>query len=157
MSHFPRKPVRFIEANDELLDIQKAVASDMRTSTDYGGPTETAYPAQSEPQYRTPHDRVSGNEMFRRYPDGSLDYAYAKDKVVEAVHKVRDGGVLTSVERVALSCMFPHMFSGVDSGVSAAVRAVNLRLSAEESMKVALLVAKHLSQEMSFMHSSHAR
>jgi len=157
MSQFTRKPVNLIEANEELLDIQKAVAADMRHSTDFSGSLEDAYPAQMEPQYRTPTDRVNGAEMFRRYPDGQLDVDYAKHKVIDAVHRVRDGVALASLDQVALSCLFPHTFSYVDSGMLASMRAVNLRISPEEAMKVAMVVSEHLQSEMVFMHSSHAR
>jgi hypothetical protein len=159
MSHFPRKPVRFIEANEELLDIQKSTSGDMVVDNhpDYEGPTEDAYPARMEPQYRTPHDRVSGNEMFRRNPDGSLDYNYAKNKVIEAVHKVRDGISPTTLEQTALSVLFPAVFSYVDAGVLSAVRAVNLKLSPAESAKISMLVSGHLSSEIEFMLSSQAR
>lgn len=159
MAHFPRKPVRFIEANNELLDVQKSVSSSQGSSpgTNYSGPTETAYPAKMQSQYRTPADRESGNEMFRRYPDGTLDYKYAAHKVIEAVHKYRDGCALTGIEKTALSCCFPNCFSFHDIGVGSAMRAVNLRLSFEEHLKVSSLVSAHLMGEMEFMLSSHAR
>lgn len=159
MSHFPRKPVRFVDGNQELLSVQKAVSGTQSRDpgTNYSGATEAVYPAQMQAEYRTPHDRERGNEMFRRYPDGTLDYKYAANKVIEAVHKYRDNCELTGIEKTALSCCFPSSFSFHDAGVISATRAVNLRLSLEEQMKVSMLVADHLMREMQYMLASHAR
>ncbi len=157
MNHFSRKPVTQIETNDDLLDMQKAIAADQQRSTDFSGATEDVYPGHMEAQYRTPHDRVNGNEMFRRYPDGKLDFDYAKHKVVEAIHAVRDGVALTPMDETALSCLFPAIFSSVDAGMSASMRAVNLKISPEEHARIVESVSLHLGAEMQFLLSCHAR
>lgn len=158
MSHFPRKLVRFIEDNQELLDVQKSVSGEQGVvGTDYSGPTESPMTAQMEPTYRTPNDRVSGNEMFRRYADGTLDIEYASNKVITAIHNTSVGIVLTGIEQTALSCLFPQNFSYVDAGVSAATRAVNLKISPLESLQIQARVSKHLTHELEYMLSSHAR
>lgn len=157
MSHLPRKPVRFIEGNQELLDVQKSVSGDQNQHHIDFKVTEHAYEAHMAPSYRTPHDRENGNEMFRRYPNGTLDVEYAGMKVVEALHKARDGAPLTGVEQAALSCCFPSTFRFVDSSVATSVSLVTLRLSPEEHAQISRYVANHLLKEMEFMLSSHAR
>lgn len=157
MSHLPRKPVRLVEQNDELLDIQKSTAAEFRPEVDYKGPTEDAFRAQMQPQYRTPPDRVNGNEIFRRYPDGKLDYGYAKNKVIDAIHKVRDKVEPTGFEKMALSACYPGVFGFEDDSMSSYTAGVTLRMSMEERLRLCAMVSAHLSKEMAFMLSCHAR
>lgn len=156
MNNLPKIPVRFLPQNQELLDLQKSTSGQYHKSIDYT-PDVDVPPIQMEPVYRTPLDRVNGNAMFRRLPDGKLDYDYAKHKIVDAIHKVKDGVELTNQEKVAVSCVFPSVFDFVDPGVIHTIRMVNLRASEEECNMVAAAVAAHLRAEEDFKHSSHAR
>ena len=159
MSNLPRVPVRFIPENAELLD-QMAKSNDAGQkigATDYQANSAGVLNQEMTPVYRTPHDRENGNVLFRRYPDGTLDLEWAKHQVVDAIHKVRDGILPTSLEQAALSCCFPGTFSYIDNSLVDSVRTVNLRITPMESMAVAVLVAKHLQDELNFMHSCHAR
>ena len=146
MFDLTRKPVRFIEGNQELLDIQKSTSGESKIVGDYTYPE--AVGTVHGPVYRRPLDRESGNELFRRYPDGTLDMDAACHVIIDAIHRVRDGGPLTGIEMTALSCCFPSAFSAVDQGMSSARRAVSLRLSDSERVQLSLKVATHLAEEM---------
>lgn len=148
---FPRLPVRFVPANEELLKAQYAGSE---SGTTDAGVNETVPVARMEPSYRTAPDRISGNEMFRRYPNGMLDVDHAKHQVIDALHKVKDKGPLNSMEVVALSVLFPDLFADhfgvVDSATIDAVRRVQLKLHPEETMAIAAAVAGHLAEEENY-------
>lgn len=155
MSHLPRVPIRFIESNKELLKSRSA--GQRLGGTDHVKGEVAASQGFVQPTYRTPPDRVNGNILFRRNPDGTLDYEYAMHKVVDAIRKVKDGIAPTSLEQAALSCCFPGTFRYIDPGVVDSVRRVNLKITPEESVILAMKVAKHLQDMMDFQHSCHAR
>lgn len=105
-----------------------------------------------QPQYRTPADRVSGTELFRRYPDGELDYDAAKHVVVDALETLKQMGPggLTNLEQAALCCLFPNTFDFVDEAMVESIRKVMCKVSKDESKKVAMLVALHLNEVMNY-------
>lgn len=141
MSNLPRKPVRFIAENQELL---KSMSDMMPTPmTDYKVNVD-APEAKMESAYRSPDGRVNGNELFRRYPDGTLDLDAAKHVVVDIINRVRDHGILTELEKVALTCIFPMMFSFVDARLIGPLTAVQLRLSADEILAIHRAVTQHM-------------
>ena len=116
-NNLPRRPVRFVEANQDLLKSQVGTASPgpgwagQREGTDYRE-EEVVYkvPAGVQSSYRTPADRVNGNQLFRRYTNGSLDVKWAMHQVVDALHRAKESGghdQLNSLEKVALSVLFP--------------------------------------------------
>lgn len=157
----PRMPVRFIPGNAELLKSQVGTASPgpgwagQREGTDYRGEEEPVshVGAGVLSSYRTPADRINGNEMFRRYPGGELDIACALHKLVDALRRVKQSGghdQLNSLEKVALSVLFPQSFSYVDQSMIASVSAVQLRLSPLEIIQLREAVARHLAEEMNW-------
>ena len=162
MSNYTRLPVRFVPGNQELLKSQTGTAtpgpgwSGQRPGTDWRpGEVSAVQLGQGVvAQYRTPPDRVSGNQMFRRYPNGDLDIESAKNCVVDALHRVKDSGgtseQLNSLERVALSVLFPMSFSHVPPGMSGSVAAVQLRVSPAELIMVREVVARHLAEEANY-------
>lgn len=147
MNHFPRRPVRFVPQNEEML--KSLYTREHDDHPDYRQ-TEDVPKAHMEPQYRTPPDRVMGNQMFRRYPDGTLDLEDCKHRVVDALRKVKDGLPPTSLEKVALSCIYPTLFAYVDARLLSSVSAVQLRLSPWEITLIHQKVAEHLIQEMNW-------
>lgn len=150
MNYFPKVPVRFLESNDELL---KSMDSGVKGSTDYINDTEVPTQASGvQSSYRTPHDRVNGNSMFRRYLNGSLDMEHACHQVIDAVHRAKHGAVpLFTQEAVALQVLFPLSFSGdVDPLMAASVAAVNLNLIPEEQALIRAKVAAHLAEEINY-------
>lgn len=155
MNNLPKVPVRFVPQNDELLN-KSSNAGQSPTNTDLKI-NQTVPDFDMQGSYRAPHDRVNGNQMFRRYPDGTLDVEYAKHKVVDAIHKVRDGVALNGIEQCALSCCFPQNFSYIDPTCLESMRTVNLKISSHEAQIVATTVAIHLDKEYQYMLSCHAR
>ena len=154
MSHFSRYPVRFIEYNAELLKSMDGgeVLSGGRAGegTDY---VETEFVPQAQtivPQYRAPMDRVNGNELFRRYPNGDLDLDNAKHVIVDIIHKVKDKADLTELEKIVLGCFFPLMFPFVDPCLAGPLMSVQLRIAPWECALVSEMVASHLTTEMNY-------
>ena len=72
-NNLPRRPVRFVEQNEELLKSQEGIAGQRQGATDFSEDQPVAQISRPTAQYRTPIDRVSGNEFFRRYLSGELD------------------------------------------------------------------------------------
>lgn len=149
MSHFPRIPVRYNPANQELLKSQEGIAG-QKMSTDYSKELDLATVSRDTQEYRVPSDRASGNQFFRRYLNNLLDVDHAKHQVLEALHKVKDSGgvdVLNSQEKTVLSLLFPGQFA---LDVPSEMMAVQFRLSPEEVQMVRHAVAAHLAEEMNW-------
>ncbi len=152
--NFSKKPVRFIEGNKELLKAQSDLNS--QAGAEKGATnmkiTESAYqvPSGVVASYRVPYGRDNGNVMFRRYPNGLLDYEYAKHKIMNALHTAKEEGVLNSLEKTALSVLFPGVFTYLDPSVAPAVRDVNLRISAEEACELRCIVCAFLKEELNW-------
>jgi hypothetical protein len=147
-TNFSKKPVRFIEGNQDLLKAQSGAepgATDMRI-------TESIPSVASGVQasYRTPIGRDNGNVMFRRMPDGNLDYEYAKHKIVDALHVAKDSGPLNSLQKTALTVLFPALFFYIDTSMVASVREVNLKISAIEAMRLRNMVAAFVKEELNW-------
>lgn len=154
MNNFPRVPVRYVSTNDELLKGQYAGST--LGGTDYKK-TESVPETAMVSQYRIPMDRVNGNEIFRRYPNGMLDIDYAAMKVVDAIHIVVNGGPLNAEQKTALSCLAPDSFGYIDPGMAASVLRSTLRISVLECVEIMDRVSTHLLEEQAYKHSSHAR
>lgn len=152
--NFSRVPPRFLQHNQDLVKSQEGMAG-QRKGTDYSHEVDVAtVPDQPRSSYRTPPDRISGNQFFRRYVTGQLDYQYACGKVVDAIHSVRanDGYVhhLNNEQRVALGILFPESFNQEDPGMLPAVAAVQYRLSPMEVQTIRRRVAAHLAEELNW-------
>tara|TARA_R100001244_G_scaffold53662_1_gene46573 strand:- start:14673 stop:15173 length:501 start_codon:yes stop_codon:yes gene_type:complete len=145
--NLPRVPVRFIERNKELLS-----KSEEKGTTDYKltEHAEGHLPNVPVQQYRTPHDRVSGNLIFRRYPDGRLDFDYAKHCVLDAIRKAKTGVGLTSQEEAILSVLFPTQFAFVDGGMLAHVRSTLLKVTDDEAALVSKIVRAQMAEELNY-------
>lgn len=152
-NNLPRVPVRFLEHNQEMIKAQEGLAGQQEGATDYSEDNAYAEISGVQPSYRVPVERANGNPIFRRYVNGSLDIRYAADKVIDALHRVRNsGGVdqLNTEEKTALSVLFPMQFDFVPSGMTQAVAAVHLRLSPLEVDQIRHYVSSHLAEEMNW-------
>lgn len=130
-------------------------ADDLRKATsapEFQGPDTISFESAQtiDNQYRVPVGRWNGNVAFRRGPDNSLDFMYAVDKVIDCIHKVKDKGVLDSLEMTVLSVVFPETFQYVDPAVAQQLARVNLRLSMEEVRTIGELVAARLKEELNW-------
>lgn len=147
MTFFPRAPVRFIPIHSELLSNQmqsRTIKQDPPNNPDHV-PT-----ARMESHYNAPAGRVLGNQLFRRMPSGELDLDAAKHVIIDIIHKVKDQGPLTELEKTALGCIFPLMFPFVDARLVGPLTRVQLRLTPSEVDAIAQAVAAHLTAEMSY-------
>jgi hypothetical protein len=147
----PRIPVHLNPNNRELLS-KSLYGEDVKDVTDINSftvkeivPTGSMY--TSAPAF--PADRENGNVFFRRYPNGSLDYDYARDKVVDMVHKFKVGSVpLGHEEMLCMQVLFPHSFGDAGGmGMAASIAVVSLRVSEAEQEIVRRMVAGHLLEE----------
>lgn len=146
----PRVPVYMVPGNASLLKGASAGAesgaTDFRMDNDYA--TVTMPMTQS---YRYPADRVNGNEVFRRYLNGTLDLGYAKDKAVDAIHKVKRRSPLLPEDCHVLVSLFPgvHEIVSVCSeyGIIPANAFIISKISPMEIDAVRQLVAAHFAEE----------
>jgi len=154
MNNLPRKPVRFVPQNEELLKSQEGIAGQRKGGTDYSLDESVATISKPTAQYRTPPDRNIGNIFFRRRINGSVDLKYAVGKVVDAIHRFKDGGginQLNNEEATCLRILFPYQFGGLENAaVSGTIAAVQLRLAPEEIEVIRIAVAKHLQEELNY-------
>jgi hypothetical protein len=151
-NNLPRRPVRFVEQNDELLKAQEGIAGQSKTATDFSENVPHGTISRPTATYRTPADRVSGNEFFRRYLNGMLDIPYAVSKVLDAVHRAKDsGGIdqLNGEEKTVLGVIFPVPF-GLADAVAGSMAAVQQRLSLIEVEQIRQAVAAHLQEELNY-------
>lgn len=148
-THLPRLPINLQKAlsggtAEEELSNYKQDAPESVPST----------PAVVVASYSAPADRVNGNAVFRRYPDSSLDIDYAANKVIDMVHRVQESdnssGFLTNQEELILSVCFPRVFSFVDVSLLDRMREVNLRITSDEAVLVAMKVSAHLKEELNW-------
>lgn len=150
------------------LNIQKKLA-ELKSHLSKGGPTA---PADSSPDvvqqwvddqccavqvmtpgvhgdFRVPTGRASGNQLFRRYSDGTLDIDAAKDVVVDVIIKLKHGvQPLTDLEKLVLTLHFPSVFNFYDPLVAAKMAAHHLNLSMHEKMMISAKVAQVLQDSM---------
>jgi hypothetical protein len=153
MHNLPRRPVRFVPQNVELLKSQEGSAGQRLGATDYSDPglPYMDVPTGVRTSYRTPTpgERVNGNEFFRRYINGMLDIESAAHKVIDALHRVKDSGghdQLNSEEKTVLGALFPTQFSEI----GAVIASVQLRISDMEVEMIRQRVALHLAEEMNW-------
>lgn len=150
-NNFSKRPVRFQPENAEL--IKSMGYEEAKDATDYVNDTNVVSVAPGvNSSYRTPPDRVNGNKLFRRYLDGHLDMEHATHIVIDAVHKLKHGGPLNDLEKVALQVLFPGNFGGtyMDQAMAASVASVQLDLLPQEQALIRIKCAAHFAEEMNW-------
>lgn len=150
-NNLPKRPIRFQEENSELLKSMDDYGS-AKGRTDYVNDTDVVSVGPGvQSSYRTPDGRVSGNSLFRRYLNGSLDLEDACNKVIDAIHRVKENAApLNSLEVVALSCLFPGQFDGVDPALASSVASVQFNLLPQECELIRQKVSSHLAEELNW-------
>lgn len=148
-----RMPVNMIPGNADLLKSQGVTPLVGGMQTDMGTP-ESVPSETMRSQFRAPADRINGNVVFRRNPDGQLDYDDAVSIVMEVVNRIKNSrGVdpLTNQDHAILCCVFPPVFGPeVDLSLISSIRSVNLRVTDLECMVIAMKVAGTLSEIMNY-------
>ena len=148
-THLPRIPINIQKA------LSGGTAEDELSNYKQNDPVAVPeYPSGVHATYNAPADRVNGNQVFRRYPDGSLDINTAANQVLDMVHRVQSSdnssAFLTNQEELILSVVFPRVFAFVDSSLLDRMREVNLRITPEENALVAMKVSAHLKEEINW-------
>lgn len=91
--------------------------------------------------------RNLGSESLRRYPNGTLDFNYAKDKIIDLIHMVRDGGNLTPYEKSILVMISPIQFGDM---MDKKIAHTMTKLSIDERLVLSTLVSQHLNEELNY-------
>ncbi len=133
-------------------EFAKSMFASMKGATDFQVTDKVESHPLMDAQYRTPPDRQSGNVLFRRYPDGTLDFEYCKHEILDALNLVRAAGpaTLNTAQQAALCCVFPDMFDFIDSTMIDAVRKVQCKVSKDECNTLKALVAMHIAKEQNW-------
>lgn len=141
--------------NSSRRPLMKSVTTAASSQTDYvRNPEQTNPPtATVSADYRAPHERVNGNEVFRRFPDGSLDIDAAKHVVLDCLKTVKEQGPITDLQKVILCVFIPQVFNYIDPVVADKMRVIHCRLSPYEVISVTGEVFLHLSEEVAYMRS----
>lgn len=73
--------------------------------------THTAWPAQNrkDPVSVLPQSRNQGNIVWRRYPDGELDFTYAMQMVIEALRRYKEGPVINEIDALIITSVLPNI------------------------------------------------
>jgi hypothetical protein len=82
--------------------------------------TTTRWPVENREvqPFIPPTSRNYGTGLFRRYPNGELDYEWAKSVVDEAIRKAKIGLPLQEFDALSLSAVFPEMaFKGLPQSI----------------------------------------
>ena len=99
-----------------------------------------------ESQYKVqPDSRPSTHAMsvIRRNPDGTLDYLWAKDMVIDAVHNSQYPHALVPLQAALLTVVFPMRFRNMEP----AQAEILTQFSPSEKQKVAQMVEAQLLEE----------
>ena len=151
-SNLPRKPVLLVEENLDLLKSQEGLAGQSMTATNFSENVPYGTISRPTATYRTPPDRVSGNEFFRRYITGLLDIPYATRKVLFALARAKDsGGVdqLNGEEKSVLCVLFPVQF-GMGIDIAGGIAQIQQRISLDEIGQIRQAVAAHIQEELNY-------
>jgi len=106
-----------------------------------------------KPEYRSQYNdrtilpRNVGCTPLRRYPNGTLDFKYVAGQIIDIVHKVKDNGNITEIERAILALVLPGKFHSL---VDAKIAQTMTKLSKDERMMLALMVEQHTREELNW-------
>jgi hypothetical protein len=81
--------------------------------------------------------------VIRRNPDGTLDFQWAKNVVIDAVHKMHYPEALRPIDRALLTVVFPDKYQGMMPQEAD----LKTQLSASEKSKVRQIVEAQLKEE----------
>lgn len=101
-----------------------------------------------EAQYSDLTDRagVSDQTRVRRYPNGALDYSWATNLVLDAIHKAETDMYLTPVEESLLTVVFPLKFDKVE----AAQAEIRTQLSKTEKGYLKDMIEAKLKEQLNY-------
>ena len=96
---------------------------------------------------RTIMPRNDGCTLLRRYPDGRLDIGYVAGKIIDVLHKIKDKGFVTEMERALISLILPKQFGNL---VDAKIAATMTKITKDEQMILALKISQHMKEELNY-------
>ncbi len=98
--------------------------------------------------YKDMDDRPSIHAMsrMRRYPDGKLDYNWAAQIIIDAIHKAEYNGYLTPLEESMITVVFPIKFRKTEP----AQAEVRTQLSRSEKEWLREYVEAQLKEELNY-------
>lgn len=143
MTHFPRVPL-----NMTYPDLYKSEPMSGAAFTNNQIQAFDVTDGKMGPEYRTPENRVNGNEVFRRLPNGSIDMDAAVSRVLNAVSNLKFGNPMNDMDCTILVACFPeavgNRIPGADVAVAKASIRTKLRVSELEISDIAALTALKL-------------
>jgi hypothetical protein len=99
-----------------------------------------------KPNYKTQGDDRPNTHMMsviRRNPDGTLDYQWAKNMVLDAIHKMSTPADLRPIHQALLTVVFPDKFKNMEPMQAE----ISTQFSATEKAAVRELVEAQLKEE----------
>jgi hypothetical protein len=124
--------------------VAKAVPLD---KTSYREPREHELSYRNQYVDGTITPRNSGCTILRRYANGVLCFQYVAGEVISLLNKVRDGGHVTEYEKAILALVLPKPFGKL---INAKIAQTMTKLSNDERMVLAHMVAAHLKEEINW-------
>ena len=96
-------------------------------------------------EYREMEDRpgISKDSVMRRHPSGELDYQWAKNMVVDAIHNASTEHALQPLQRAVLKMVMPQL----DVDMLEAQANLMTKLSRSELTMLRKLVKQHMDEE----------
>lgn len=116
------------------------------------GPQENpSWESARRHQIHNPESRYQGQDrpnthmmsVIRRNPDGTLDYQWAKNMILDAVHNMAYPHALRDVQRALLTVIFPDKYQGMMPQEAD----LKTQLSASEKSRVRQIVEAQLLEE----------
>jgi uncharacterized protein YqcC (DUF446 family) len=138
--HGSRIPLHFQQPN-----LVKATGAQINPSYESFAPHQVF-----TPQYKTlwSADRPTTHamSMIRRYPDGTLDYQWAKNIIIDAIHKMQYPNSLLPTEMALISVVFPDKFKVMEPMQAN----ILTQFSDTEKYKVRGIVEAQLKEELNY-------
>jgi hypothetical protein len=91
--------------------------------------------------------RNNGNEVLRRYPNGTLDMEYATHKIISVLNTIQDRGFITDHEKAIVALVLPDQFKEL---IDPKIAATMTKISNDERMLLRVLVNRHLKEVQNY-------
>ena len=129
------------------LNYRQGTEETVAKSTSYRPGEQFKLEYRNQYNDRTIVPRNPGCEILRRYPNGVLDLKYVANKIIDIIHKIKDQGNITEMERAVLSLILPQQFGKL---VNPKIAQTVTKLSNDERMALAVIVNQHTKEEMNY-------
>lgn len=126
-------------------DLVKATGQQVNPSWESFAPHQRFKP-QYSPEFEDNRPTTHAMSIIRRYPDGTLDLQWAKNVVIDAVHKLNYPHSLLPLDMALLTVVFPDKFKVMEPMQAE----ILTQFSNTEKQKVRILVEAQLLEELNY-------